>query len=251
MLKIQFIACIFSIVGTTGAVAEAPSLAGEFRAVMIPIPLSAEFIRQSLPRGLEYRGSDDAMGVITAGMQVDVKIQYIRRLLNYKEVVLAIPHIYLEDDSGPYTHLVRLYLDNRFAISGGVHFYGMPKVKANFTFGEQTIGVDNRRGRILDLVYEATGEFEDPSSFANFANIKEVLLQPMVHMTPLGRIVKSKFDWGVDTNKFTMRPLRGGTLLIGPQFEPNPPVLEHDILGIDLQPWGALEFVSHWTLEEI
>jgi len=227
------------------------SLKGEYHALMVPLQFSGKFISSLLPKGLTYKGDDQSMALLTIGKQLNVhSIMAPFFKFNYNELVLAVSNIYTSDGKGPYTHLVRLYLDSYTAIKGGAIFYGMPKEQAYFhnELNKWLVIKNNKMATSLDVAKDEF--FLNPINFPYFNEVEKILLRPLIQLKKT-KVIISYYDWGLSKDLFKIRNIKSGTLSFGSSFTPLLEIKELDLTGISESEFGAFEFKSTWSLKII
>ena len=117
------------------------------------------------------------------------------QLLDYHELILLIPFVQCEPDDRWHNYVVRMYLDNDFAICIGNTVYGYAKERG--TVVRTDIGANRKfevhRPAIWFSCDVTTGAAGSP---AHYAAMREIMRMPILGRMDNGTIVRSYWRWG-------------------------------------------------------
>lgn len=137
-------------------------------------------------------------------------------LLDYHELILLIPFVQCQPDDRWHNYVVRMYLDNEFAICVGNTFYGYAKEPG--TLVRTDVGAHRKfevsRSGICFTSDVTTGA---PGSPAHYAAMREILRMPILGRMDDGTIVRSYWRW--DDGAKTLRVAASARFI--QEFVPN------------------------------
>src|SRR5262245_47023055 len=120
---------------------------------------------------------------------------------DYDEALVGLPHVAIKGrKSGPCFHMTDVRLNNTLAKDIGV-LLGFPKHMASIANGDNSYGISNRSGALLEAeMHLDGGKFDDHHK--HFPLIAEMMQQPVISKTKLGQIITTKFTF--DTSRAFM-----------------------------------------------
>lgn len=256
------------------------NLAGEgiFRGVTLALPF--DVVRPLLPNGLLLgtqrdtpAGTHPVILSYNSLTNARMSIPSLMPPLTYHEFTLGVPHTYIarggditETSPGPYYYMPRLYLDNWWAVFGGVGFWGFLKTFAEFRVGAAEFSVASTNGDALtSLTWQTDGDpqrsveaiRDTDDAYRFFLPVKRMLDQPLVsQVPPVGGPIFVVSDFQRRWDAATMRPL-STTETIEPAFQPTFRMKAGAALGarqsthspgIDDSKLGSYELIAPWRL---
>ena len=235
------------------------NLVGDFACRAFTLALPSEQVLQYLPKGarlgeqsLTPAGTHPVTFFFYDFYRMEMTIPTPLPNMTYREHVLGVPYVFVTkggkggEDVGPLYHMPRLLLDDFWAVTGGLFFWGYPKRLARTTVTEGRFEVSDLRGQAqLALSSRPTGEWRPVAQMPNFGPVQEVLCQPMFTELPAGAgpvAMVHRYDKKWSTA--TVRPLRASLELVQAYY-PGLPVGRHpvegEVPGLDEDPLGAWE----------
>lgn len=164
--------------------------------------LEREIVEDVVPKGLGLARNTKAprLHPITlilahhANCQWDLPFLTPKELLDYHELILLIPFVQCPPDDHWHNYVVRMYLDNEFAIYVGNTFYGYAKERG--TLVRTDVGPHRRfevfRSEISFASAVTTGASGSP---AHYGAMREILRMPLLGRKDDGALVRSYWRW--------------------------------------------------------
>jgi len=165
---------------------------GQLDAVMAVLMLPTAQVERLLPLGLELAPNPLAP---VGKHPVLVQLSHWRFEfgdMDYGEHMLAVPYVQLssydEPRRGPFIYMPRLYLDAELPRLLGVYLYGYEKLEAAIERhfpetgqpGSYRVRTEDTGAPLLEAVLSPAGVSGSPSSFASFAQLRQLLEMPTI-----------------------------------------------------------------------
>jgi len=234
---------------------EFKGLTGDPAAVSALVEIPKAQIAPLLPKGLILMEQGIASAgnhpvILFMGRQKNLKAAGTSVTFpSYLESIVAIPYVGFEGkaDQTPRIHLAQLFLDSFLAIKAGQYFYGMPKEKAVIQWKDGTFRVRKR----FEKEPRLEAKLSDPSAFDkktfddNLSIVASLYAQPLVQARR-GKFVCALADWHFSEAR--ARPVSAQVTVHFSKGAGSAP-LRFAAPGLDVSPFGAFYFQTHWELE--
>lgn len=246
-----------------------PDVKGTFDATVFIVPLAKEKVQSILPKGLELApqtstSEDKHPVLVILGKQKRVRNVMGSSTLpyefNYTETVVAIPYTQVSKNRlrgvkyrGPYYFMPKIFLDNAVPQILGLP-YGYEKVQSAFALAPKKVegktyasySISKGGKTFVSALSQAASEVGSPEDFANFAEVQQMLDQPIIGIRKDG-FTCSSFDWNKDNN-LQIQSITASLRVASPLVHGGIGPFDFSSKGIARAKLGAFNILSDWHM---